>query len=72
MKEIRPRLNGNEKVLIQSYRCQKQPVLNSSSFSIVALYTPVVLFASHVRLKSDAFEMLSSPMPCDVAGWLLI
>lgn len=71
MKEIRPRLNGNEKVLIQSCRCQKQTVLNSS-FRIVTLYIPVVLFASYVRLKSDAFEMVSSPMPCDEAVWLLI
>lgn len=71
MKEIRPRLNGNEKVLIQSHRCQKQTVSNSS-FRIVTSCIPVVLFASHVRLESDAFEMVSSPMPCDVAVRLLI
>lgn len=30
------------------------------------------VFASHVKLKSNALEVVSSPMPCDVAVWVLI
>ena len=30
------------------------------------------VFTSHVKLTSNALEIVSSPMPCDVAVWVLI
>lgn len=46
--------------------CLEQPIQHSD-----ILHNHGV-FASHVRLKPNALEMASAPMPCDVAVWVLI
>lgn len=46
--------------------CLEQPIQHSD-----ILHSHGV-FASHVKLKSIALEMVSSPLPCDVAVWVLI
>lgn len=46
--------------------CLEQPIQRSD-----ILHGHGVL-AFHVKLKSNALEMVSSPVPCDVAVWVLI
>lgn len=46
--------------------CLEQPVQHSD-----IVHKRGVL-ASHGKLRPNALEMVSAPMPCDVAVWVLI
>lgn len=70
MKKTRPKLNGNESLnsVIQMLEadCLEQPIQCSDILHSHGMFTP------HVKLKSNALEMVSSPMHCDVVVWVLI